>query len=64
MTLFLQITVLWLWLPVIVHAAQVLLGDTAGPRDHGAVASESTTCSQVGIDIMRAGGNAADAVSL
>lgn len=30
---------------------------------HGAVASESTTCSQIGINLMKAGGNAADAVS-
>jgi hypothetical protein len=29
---------------------------------HGAVASESSVCSQIGIDIFRAGGNAADSV--
>ena len=29
----------------------------------GAVASECKVCSQVGIDLLRAGGNAADAVS-
>lgn len=29
----------------------------------GAVASEVETCSQVGIDLMKKGGNAADAVS-
>jgi gamma-glutamyltranspeptidase len=28
----------------------------------GAVASESKTCSQIGIDLMKAGGNAVDAV--
>jgi gamma-glutamyltranspeptidase/glutathione hydrolase len=32
--------------------------------DHlGAVASESSICSQVGIDLLKQGGNAADAVS-
>ena len=30
----------------------------------GAVASESKVCSQVGIDLLKAGGNAADAVSI
>lgn len=30
----------------------------------GAVSSEDKTCSQIGIDLMKAGGNAADAVSL
>jgi hypothetical protein len=29
---------------------------------HGAVASESSVCSQIGIDTFRAGGNAADSV--
>jgi hypothetical protein len=29
---------------------------------HGAVASESSICSNIGIDLMRKGGNAADAV--
>jgi hypothetical protein len=34
-----------------------------GPQDHkGAVASLSSTCSQIGIDIIKRGGNAADAV--
>lgn len=33
--------------------------------DHlGAVASESSICSQIGIDLLKDGGNAADAVSL
>lgn len=31
--------------------------------DHGAVASEVDACSHVGVDLMRKGGNAADAVS-
>jgi hypothetical protein len=61
---FPPLTVLWSWLPIIAHAAQVLLGNNAGPRGHGAVASESTRCSQIGIDLMKAGGNAADAVSV
>ncbi len=30
----------------------------------GAVASESTVCSHIGIDLIKDGGNAADAVSL
>lgn len=30
----------------------------------GAVASENKVCSQIGIDLLKAGGNAADAVSL
>jgi hypothetical protein len=29
---------------------------------HGAVASESSVCSQIGIDILKVGGNAADSV--
>jgi gamma-glutamyltranspeptidase / glutathione hydrolase len=29
----------------------------------GAVASESSVCSQIGVDLLKAGGNAADAVS-
>ncbi len=63
MTPVLQYTAFWSLLPIIAHAAQVLLGGTAGPQGHGAVASESTRCSQIGIDLMKAGGNAADAVS-
>ena len=31
---------------------------------HGAVASENKVCSQIGIDLLNAGGNAADAVRL
>lgn len=31
--------------------------------DHGAVASEVGVCSQIGIDFLKKGGNAADAVS-
>lgn len=30
--------------------------------DHGAVACESKICTQVGVDLLKAGGNAADAV--
>ena len=30
--------------------------------NHGAVASESKACSQIGVDLIKAGGNAADAV--
>lgn len=47
-------------------ASQVVLEASAAPDTthdrQGAVASESKICSQVGIDIMNAGGNAADAV--
>ena len=32
--------------------------------NHGAVACESKLCTQVGIDLLKAGGNAADAVRL
>ena len=47
-------------------ASQVVLEDSSA-RDtihdrQGAVASESKICSQIGIDLMAAGGNAADAV--
>jgi gamma-glutamyltranspeptidase len=31
---------------------------------HGAVASEAAVCSQIGIDILKKGGNAADSVSI
>ena len=30
--------------------------------DHGAVACENKICSQIGVDLLKAGGNAADAV--
>jgi len=47
-----------------------LLANTAyaAPAPHevdklGAVASESSVCSKIGIDILKQGGNAADAVS-
>lgn len=33
------------------------------PDSLGAVASESSICSEIGIDLLRQGGNAADAVS-
>ena len=32
------------------------------PDHHGAVASESSICSNIGIDLLKQGGNAADAV--
>lgn len=35
-----------------------------GDGKNGAVASESSLCSNIGIDILKVGGNAADAVSL
>lgn len=45
---------------------QVLLDVEAQRTNHdqlGAVASENRVCSQIGIDLLEAGGNAADAVS-
>ena len=52
---------------VCVLASQVVLeasaaGATNNNDKHGAVASESKVCSQIGIELMNAGGNAADAV--
>ena len=47
---------------------QAVLGDSRGQEVNnnklGAVASENKVCSQIGIDLLKAGGNAADAVSL
>ena len=47
---------------------QAVLGDLRGKEVNnnklGAVASENKVCSQIGIDLLKAGGNAADAVSL
>ena len=52
------------------HAArtqpQALLAQHVQQTNHdrlGAVASENKICSQIGIDLLEAGGNAADAVS-
>ena len=41
-----------------------LRGQEANNNRLGAVASENKVCSQIGIDLLKAGGNAADAVSL
>ena len=41
-----------------------LRGEEANNNRLGAVASENKVCSQIGIDLLKAGGNAADAVSL
>jgi gamma-glutamyltranspeptidase / glutathione hydrolase len=38
-------------------------GPQYAPGHLGAVASESSICSQIGIDLLKKGGNAADAVS-
>ena len=47
---------------------QAVLGGLPGAEVNnnrlGAVASENKVCSQIGIDLLKAGGNAADAVSL
>ena len=40
-----------------------LRGQEANNNKLGAVASENRVCSQIGIDLLKAGGNAADAVS-
>ena len=41
-----------------------LRGEEVNNNRLGAVASENKVCSQIGIDLLKAGGNAADAVSL
>ena len=58
---------IWTLLAVPIWAATqvVLEGSASQPISDGklgAVASEHQTCSQVGIDLLGAGGNAADAV--
>ena len=40
----------------------IVLGLHRGTVAHGAVASENKVCTQIGIDLLKAGGNAADAV--
>ena len=45
--------------PNILHSAEYTSSQNG---QHGAVASESQECSQIGIDIMKLGGNAADAM--
>ncbi len=37
---------------------------TRAPGTRGAVASESSICSEIGLNLLKQGGNAADAVSL
>ena len=53
-------------IPVGGKAALNQLGDNTrtGKDKLGAVASENKICSSIGIDLLKAGGNAADAVSL
>ena len=41
-----------------------LRGQDVNDNKLGAVASENKVCSQIGIDLLKAGGNAADAVSI
>ena len=57
---------IWTFLAAFTLAAQVFFGSSAPKRtDHdrtGAVASENKICSQIGIDLIEAGGNAADAL--
>ena len=55
----------WVLHAICALASQIYLGDEparSGDARHGAVASENSVCSQIGIDLMKAGGNAADAV--
>lgn len=47
----------WISIPWVKHQPGINLGRL------GAIASESSTCSRIGIDILQRGGNAADAVS-
>ena len=57
---------LWALFAAATLAAQVFLGSSAPERsDHdrlGAAASENRICSQIGVDLIKAGGNAADAL--
>lgn len=64
--LVLSINCLWILYAACAKTSQVFLGSSGNEASdkHGAVASESKICSQIGIDLMKAGGNAADAVSL
>ena len=56
----------WALLAAFTLASQVFFGSSAPERtDHdrlGAVASENIICTQIGIDLIKAGGNAADAL--
>ncbi len=56
----------WALLATVTLAAQVFLGSSASERTNhdrlGAVASENRICSQIGINLIEAGGNAADAL--
>ena len=57
----------WTLLAAVTLASQVILGSSSTTQriDHdrlGAVASENKICSQIGIDLIQAGGNAADAL--
>ena len=62
--LVISIICLWILNAACAKVSQVFLGGsvTEANDKNGAVASESKTCSQIGIDLMKAGGNAADAV--
>ena len=65
-----DIVIIWTWSLMAVFAlatTQLALSNLrpqiSGGGTLGAVASEYKVCSQVGIDLLKAGGNAADAVS-
>lgn len=62
--LLLSLMCLWALHAASANASQVFLANSATEANdkHGAVASESKICSQIGINLMKAGGNAADAV--
>ena len=62
---------IWSFLSTLTYGVtqhQAVLGGLGGEEANnnrlGAVASENKLCSQIGIDLLKAGGNAADAVSL
>ena len=56
----------WALLAAVTLASQIFLGSPTPERTNhdrlGAVASENRICSQIGIDLIKAGGNAADAL--
>ena len=56
-------TPLLLALGIVTQAAWAKVQPTCDDAQLGAVATESSVCSQIGIDVLKDGGNAADAVS-
>ena len=52
----------WTLLGALAVSQLALANPVPGQDKLGAVASESAVCSKIGIDLLKAGGNAADAV--